>query len=76
MKEKVIEIIAVVLECKPETLDENSGLGRHYKWDSLGHVGIMVALEEHFPIHIDESNIEQLLTINQIFDYLEQHVSH
>ena len=75
MNEKIIQIIAKVLECDPTSLTLTSGLGRHYKWDSLGQVSIMVALEEHYGITVDDSNIEKLLTISQIISYLEANVA-
>ena len=75
MNETIIKIIAEVLECDPTSLNLSSGLGRHYKWDSLGQVSIMVALEEHYGITVDDSNIEKLLTINQIIHYLEENVT-
>ena len=75
MNEKITQIIAEVLECDPTSLNLTSGLGRYYKWDSLAQVSIMVALEEHYGITVDDSNIEKLLTINQIINYLKANVA-
>lgn len=70
--EKLISIIANSLNCKPETLNENSGLGRHEQWDSLGHVTIMLSLEEHYNVSIDETNIAKLNTVKKIYDYINR----
>ena len=68
--ENLILIIANSLNCKSETLNENSGLGRHEKWDSLGHVTIMLSLEENFNVIIDETNIAKLNTVKKIYDFI------
>lgn len=68
--DELILIIADALNCRPETLTENSGLGHHEEWDSLGHVTIMVSLEEHYNVTIDETNIAQLNTVKKILEFL------
>lgn len=70
--EKLISIIANSLNCKAETLNENSGLGHHEEWDSLGHVTIMLSLEEYYNITIDETNIAKLNTVQKIYDFINR----
>ncbi len=71
-KNDVINLIATVLECKTSELNGKSGLGRHPKWDSLGHVGIMAALEETFNVPVSDATIGCLTTIDKIADYVER----
>ena len=69
------ELIANALECEKDSILSESGLGKHYKWDSLGHVAIMVALEEKYGIEVDESNINNLLTFVSIEDFIFKYVN-
>lgn len=70
--EELISIIADTLNCRPETLTEDSGLGHHEEWDSLGHVTIMASLEEKYSVTIDETNIAQLNTVKKILIFLNE----
>ncbi len=69
---EVVNLVAEALGCSQESLDTNSGLGKHYKWDSLGQVGIMALLESKYNIKIDATNVERLTTIENIHVYLEE----
>jgi len=51
------ELVADALDCDVASLSAESGLGRHPKWDSLGHVAVIVALEEHFGITISDETV-------------------
>ena len=64
--QEVIKLVACALECDENSLDINSRLGRHEKWDSMGQISIVSAIETTFNIEIDDSNIDQLLSIHDI----------
>ena len=70
---KVIKIVANSLDCPIDTLSSESGLGKHYKWDSLGHITVMISLEKEFDLEVNEDNIEKLRTIDDIVGYLNSH---
>lgn len=71
---ELISVIADALNCRPETLTEDSGLGHHEEWDSLGHVTIMISLEEHYNVIINETNIAQLNTVKKLLVFLNEGV--
>lgn len=71
IKDSVRQIVAKVLECDPKTVHSASGLTRTFNWDSLNHVLIMTLIEEHFGVEINESNIVELSTFEQICNYLK-----
>lgn len=70
-QKEVINLVARVLQCEPESLSKDSRLGRQENWDSLAQVTIMLMLEETYGISIDENNIDQLLCVGDICDYID-----
>jgi len=68
--DEVCQLIAQTFECDVAQLSLESGLGHHYSWDSLGHVSLMVALEEKYNVTIDETNIADLHNVEQILHFL------
>lgn len=63
------ELLAGVLNCAPESLTDTSGLARHPKWDSFAHLNIMVALEEHYGVEINDATIRKFDTFSAIEAY-------
>lgn len=64
--DSLTNIIADALGCQSSEILDSSGLGKHPKWDSLGHISIMIALEKRFGIAIDESNVGVLTSVKEI----------
>ena len=55
-------LIAEALECSQEEITEGLGLGLHPKWDSLAQLRVMMALEKHYGIDIDDDSIKRFHT--------------
>ena len=68
--DQVIEIKADVIQCDKNELDENSGIGTNAQWDSLRHVMIMAKLEELYGLKVNEDNIDLLMNVKAIKEYL------
>ncbi|OAN49308.1 hypothetical protein A6A04_04120 [Paramagnetospirillum marisnigri] len=51
------DLIATALECDPDSLSDESGLGSHPQWDSMGHMAVMLALEAHYGVAISDATI-------------------
>jgi D-alanine--poly(phosphoribitol) ligase subunit 1 len=66
------ELIAEALNCNVDTITLDSGLGGHYKWDSLGHVSIMALLESRYGITLDASNVTKTKSIKDILLLLRE----
>jgi acyl carrier protein len=49
------------------TTDEEIG-----SWDSLGHVNLMMALEETFGVYLDVEDFPKLNSVPAIIEYLKQ----
>ena len=67
---QIKEIVAKALSCTTDSINLDSGLSRHEKWDSLGQIQIIVEIEDAYGIKVDESNIDHFTTIQKIYDYL------
>ncbi|MBF0166107.1 MAG: acyl carrier protein [Alphaproteobacteria bacterium] len=61
-----LDLVAAALECNPDSLNEHSGLARHPQWDSLGHLRIMMALEDAYGIPITDASIREFETFRAI----------
>jgi len=69
--EKLQEIMATALEVPAGAIRENSTMDEIEEWDSLGHVHIMVALEQAFDLYMDVDNFAELDSVPAILQYLE-----
>lgn len=68
VKEKVISIIAGVLEVKPEEISLDSSIGDFPKWDSLGNLTILQEIQDEFDIELDPDEIIDLEDVNDIIN--------
>ena len=69
--EQLQEIIASTLEVPTSAISENSSMEEVEEWDSLGHVHIMVALEQAFDLYMDVDDFAKLDSVPAILQYLE-----
>ena len=56
---------------EPSAIPDNAEINQYEKWDSLGHISIMMALEVEFGIEINADNVQNLLSITKILKYIE-----
>jgi acyl carrier protein len=68
--EKLQEIMATALELPASAIKENSAMEDIEEWDSLGHVHIMVALEQAFDLYMDVDDFAELDSVPDILKYL------
>ena len=64
------EIMATALELPVDAIRENSTMESLEEWDSLGHVHIMVALEQAFDLYMDVDDFAELDSVAAILEYL------
>jgi len=65
-------LVAEALGCSPDSLNEQSALNVHPQWDSLGHLNIMMALEEHYGVHLDNDQVVAHQSMAGIFQTYRQ----
>ena len=65
------DLMAAALELPESAINENSTMAEIDEWDSLGHVHIMVALEQTFDLYMDVEDFAELDSVPAILQYLE-----
>ncbi|MCF8296359.1 MAG: acyl carrier protein [Saprospiraceae bacterium] len=68
--EKIISIIKENTECKLE-IDPDTNFINELKIDSFGRLMIINAIEDEYSIEVDENDIENFKTVNQIVSALQ-----
>lgn len=69
---RVIELVSEALQIPISQVTEKLSFGDIPQWDSMGHMGIMLLLEERFNLEVDASIISTLTSIPAICAYIEK----
>ena len=69
--EKLQEIMANALEIPASAITQETTMDEIEEWDSLGHVHLMVALEQAFDLYMDVDDFAELDSVPAILQYLE-----
>ena len=70
-KDKVIEIIANVLEVKPEEITFESKVGDFPTWDSLGQLNILQSVQDEFDVEFEPEEMMDIEDVNDIIKAVE-----
>jgi len=73
--ERVRDIIAEKLDVKPEEITMESSFADDLEADSKTLFELVMALEDEFDIEIDDESIEQITTVGDIVNYLEDSIN-
>lgn len=65
----ISNIVAHALQV--DSVDATAALGRHPRWDSLGHLTIISALEAEFGIELTEDEVGALTSLERLKAYFE-----
>ena len=60
------DLVANALGCDRQTLNEESCMINHPKWDSLSHVSIIVAIETNYKMQIPDEDVMKYDTMKAI----------
>lgn len=74
IQEQVYEIIQRKLSVNPEQITPEASFTEDLGADSLDTVELVMDLEEQFNLTIPEEEQENLRTVQDAIDYLEQHL--
>jgi acyl carrier protein len=72
MKERIIEVFKKVFEV--EVVDEEMSTQKCEKWDSLGHLNLVVALEEEFNVGFEPEEIAEMINVGKIQQIVEEKI--
>lgn len=71
VKEKVIEIIAGVLEVQPSEITLDSTVGDFPSWDSLGQLNILQSVQDEFEVEFEPEEMMDIEDVNDIIKAVE-----
>ena len=69
--ERVQMILAESIQVPTDMVSPDLTFGDLPQWDSLGHMEVMMRLEEEFGIEINPDTIANLISVPEICTYLE-----
>ncbi|NRD23017.1 acyl carrier protein [Winogradskyella litoriviva] len=72
---KVKGIIADSIEVEITKIEEDTAIGDFPKWDSMGQIIIISALEKEFDFKFDPEVIMDLEDVGDMIEAVEEHVS-
>ena len=71
--EKYINVFCESFSITEDQLDENLEYNSIEAWDSVGHMGMIAALEESFSIEMDTDDIIDFSSYNKGFELLPKY---
>lgn len=72
MEQQVIALLAETFGVPAESIPPDLALGRIPQWDSMGHMGLMMALEERFGVQVNADTIGALTSLPAILAHLTE----
>jgi len=69
--EKLRHAISQTLEVPPEAIAATSSSEDIAGWDSLGHVNLMISIEQIFDVQLDVEDFPKLTSVPAILEYLK-----
>ncbi len=72
MLEKMKEIIAEQLSVDPDTITEASSFKDDLEADSLDLFELVMALEDEYSVEIPADDLQNLLTVGEVMNYLKE----
>lgn len=75
MFEKIRDIVAEKVGVEPEEITMDTSFADDLDADSITLFELVMALEDEFDIEIDDENIEQITTVGDIVNYLEDSIN-
>lgn len=72
LQTRVKEVLAGVFQLPAEELPDDLIFGDIPQWDSMGHMEVMMSLEQNFGIQVTADTIGGLTSLQAIYNYLEQ----
>lgn len=68
--EQLRGVVAATLKVPPEKITETTKSEELAAWDSLGHVNLMMALEQTYGVYLDVEDFPKLTSVPAILRYL------
>lgn len=72
LKDRLKALLAEALRVPLEDIKDDLSFGDLPQWDSMGHMDVMIALEERFGVEINADTIGALTSLPAIQTYLKE----
>lgn len=69
--DEVRGLFAEVFRVQPAEIGQDLQFGELPQWDSMGHMDLMVALEDRFGVEINAETISELVSVPAILAHLQ-----
>jgi len=66
------QLMGIILEVAPESIDENSSMDNIKSWDSLKHMNLVLAIEEEFGISVPDEEAANITSYKLIRIVIEE----
>ncbi|MBI5523056.1 MAG: acyl carrier protein [Desulfarculus sp.] len=70
MRDDIKQVMAQVFRLPADQIPDTAKINNLLNWDSLGHIQLMLALEDRFGLRISAENILKLQTLEAIEQFL------
>lgn len=70
-REQVKELISSIFSVSSESISEYATQDQIPGWDSIGHLNLMLAVEETFGIRVGVEQMPELVSLTAIVSYLD-----
>ena len=69
--EEIQAVLAEIFETNIEEVSVETQFGDLPKWDSMGHMDLMVSLESQFGVQISAESISELISVPAILAHIQ-----
>jgi len=73
MYENIVAILSRQLQADPDLIDEDTNILDDLGADSLDVVELLMAIEENFGVTIPDDDINDIKTVGDLCEYVENH---
>jgi acyl carrier protein len=75
MIQRIKNVMAAIFKVDVSKIDDNASPDTLENWDSLGHMNLIVALEEEFNISFKEDEIVEMLNYKLVYETIKNRIS-
>ena len=70
LHDKVRTVLAQALNIVADEISADTAFGDLPQWDSMGHMEVMILLEEKFGVEINADTISDLISVQAIYEHV------
>lgn len=72
MRQRLKEIMSRLFEVPLDKIPDDAAINALKGWDSLGHISLMMAVEQEFGVALTTEAMQQALTLPALEDFVSQ----